>query len=79
MKTWLKSGLIGLGLGYLGYLIVYYYYKYKVVTLYKVGTTPEDISLIGSIPGIEWFIIYSLTFFGIGAIIGLIIQKVKEK
>ena len=76
---WLKGGIIGLALGYIGYLIVYYYYRYRIVTLYKAGTTPEDLSLIGSIPGIEWFIIYSLFSFGVGALIGLIIQKIKAK
>ena len=73
MKTWLKGGLIGLVISYIIYIIIYFYMGLKLVTI------PIDKpNLLRSIPSFNWFIIYSLIFFIIGSVIGLIIQKVKK-
>lgn len=72
MKNWLKGGLIGLIVGYIGYIIAF-------LLFYKSVGGAKDVSLIGSIPSFTWFIIYSIIFFVIGAFIALIIQKIKSK
>ncbi|MBN1467632.1 MAG: hypothetical protein JW924_02820 [Fusobacteriaceae bacterium] len=80
MKNWIKGGLIGLATGYIGYIIVYLFMKYRLPVL----TDPSLASiapptLLGSIPSFGWFIVYSLIFFLIGFSIALIIQKIKSK
>ena len=69
------SGLLG-GIG--GYLFLFYQYRSSVMGL--VSPVPiTDATLLGSLPPLEWIVLYLLTFFGIGAVIGMIIWYTQSK
>jgi hypothetical protein len=77
MKAWLKGGLIGLGVGYIGYIGVYII---AFLLFYKrIGIGVKGVSLIGSIPSFTWFIIYSTGFFLIGVLINWLYGKIRGK
>lgn len=69
MKTWIKGGLIG---GILGLILVI---SLKVSDLLTLTGESANSPIIF----VEWIIIGTLMGFILGAIIGLIIQKSKEK
>jgi hypothetical protein len=69
MKSWLKGGLIGLALGYVGYIIAFFFFYAKI------GFGTENVSFIDSIPSFTWFVAYSSIFFGIGALVGWLIRR----
>ena len=86
MKAWLKGGLIGLGI--LALLVIL---MVAMVTIFScsiesgpdICAIPFFILIILMIPiialGSFGFIIDLLVFFGVGAIIGLIVEKIKGK
>ncbi len=69
------SGLLG---GIAGYLFLFYQYKSSIVGL-ESPVRITDATLIGSLPRTEWLVLYLLTFFGIGAVIGMIIWYAQER
>jgi len=87
MKTWLKWGLIGGGIGVILYEISKLFYKFFTIAYYFIVQTSFFLRLIlGDCFGEGCFIhsllaplLVALEFFIIGAIVGLIIQKIKEK
>jgi hypothetical protein len=73
MISWFKGGLIGLGVGYIGYITAFLLF-YK-----RIGIGAKSVSLIGSIPSFTWFIIYSIGFFLIGVLINWLYGKIRGK
>ena len=87
MKTWLKGGLIGAVIGVI-FLVLFFInqhifflpsYIYFMIVLVLSGGL-EGSSLLGKYPTLVLSVfVFIALFFGIGAIIGLIIQKVRKK
>ncbi len=86
---WLKGGIISTPIGILLFILAntiwkYNYnllrYLYVILLIILSGGLEGGTSPLGKYPTlfIVWFI-FVLIFFGIGALIGLIIQKIKEK
>jgi len=74
----LVGGLSGLLGGIAGYLFLFYNYRSSVAGL-EYPVTITDATLLGSLPPFEWVVLYLLTFFGIGAVIGMIIWYAQAK
>ena len=93
MKTWLKGGLIGLGIFVIGFISLFinnsffdgattiFYYIYKIIFFMSyLFRFLLGTGVKGEIFGVFLGIIISpIFYFIIGAIIGLIISKIKEK
>ncbi|MBU0761176.1 MAG: hypothetical protein KJ600_04505 [Nanoarchaeota archaeon] len=90
MKTWLKGGLIGLGIslvGILGYFLGAAYSIMPSVGPLMVLNVPNGLLLV-AISGGGWrgfgpiyfgIITAPITYFLIGALIGLVIGKIKQR
>lgn len=86
MKTWLKGGLIGIVIGFIFPLILFYMFRPNMINN-PIGNFLFVIDFIALIfcggfctgdKGIIRIITAPISYFIIGAIIGLIIQKVRK-
>lgn len=89
MKTWLKGGLIGVGINILSWIL--FWLSGLIPTLSQIRTLLRYITVevyLSIIPGgcgevcgffsNTGIVINNIPFFVVGAVIGLIIQKVRK-
>jgi len=82
MKTWLKGGLIGLLVSFILILLSYIFGKSIGFVIGAIGLFQCYLITFGTggfLCAVLWIPIIILNGFIIGAIIGLIIQKIKSK
>ena len=77
----LLGGVISIIIGYLGYMVFYYFYLNIILPKKmpdQIDIIKEHASLIGFIDW-NWFVIYTLIFFVAGVIVIFLIEKLKKK
>lgn len=79
MKTWLKGGLIGLGLFIIYFIIILIYFCSGGPFGGPEGTLSRALSIIPELFGNASIILVLITLLLLGSMIGLIISKLKIK
>ena len=80
LPSWIKGGIVELVVAYAGYILLFYYSVYRLNAQLELARSTVIKFSIWETVNFSSFLIFTLVFFGIGALVGkLACTKTKSK